>query len=487
MSLASSSRRLRTWVQLVRSLCDTSYFRQASTIAFIFLLVTLLAGLGGRFMLESVMLSHVREMVLADVQTQQLLGMQNVEQARESLRVRDGIGMRNDRKVLLLGPDRALAYGDASLLSAISCQGEECAGWRSVDWRDGQGRHVELLGLGVRLRDGGMYFSSYDMQPMMERLGILPLIGGALLFIVLLLSTGIGLAFGMDSLKRLDVIRSILRRYVAGNSAVRAAIGPQNDEIDRLGENINQALGRINHMMGEVKSVSSHIAHELGTPLTRLKNRLSNVMELANDSALQQEIALAVEEAERIQTLSRAILRLGEIESGLCQRQFDCQDASSLVRELADYYQPLAELRGNPLTVVSDPHCLIYGDWALLMQALSNLIDNALKYAVPGTPVIIFARQRGEQVELGVKDRGPGIPRDQRESTLLRFNRLKQTANVPGHGLGLTLVQAIARLHGGDVIFEENDRPENGSPNAGITILMRLQAFSADRAELSSP
>ncbi|MEQ4619401.1 MAG: HAMP domain-containing sensor histidine kinase [Corticimicrobacter sp.] len=469
----------RTFAQTIRSLCETSYFRQASSIAFIFLLVTLMTTIWSRSLIENVLYNHVREMVLSDIRAQHALGMDSAAQVRSALYTRDYLEYRTERKVLLLGPYQRVEYGDPALLSVIGCLDMGCHGWRHVEWTDAEGNHAELLGLVVPLADGSVYFSSYDIQPMMERVGILPLTAGASLFIVLLFSTGISVAFGADSLKRVDTIRSVLRRYVAGDSAVRTPVGQRRDEIDRLGENINQALARINRMMEEVKSASSHIAHELGTPLTRLQNRLSSAAELTGDVAVQQEIALAAEEAERIQKLSRAILRIGEIESGRCLRQFEYLDAGALLTELADYYQPLAELRGNALTVSAPPGSKVYGDRALLMQAMSNLLDNALKYAAPGTPVTMFVRAAGDLIELGVADRGPGIPADQRESTLLRFSRLRQTSSVPGYGLGLALVQAIAKLHGGELAFADNEcagvgqRP--GVDDVGIQVLLRLE------------
>lgn len=470
--------RFKLFAQTVRALCETSYFRQASSIAFIFLLVTLMTMMWSRSLIDSVMVNHVREMVLADIRAQYALGMSSAEQVRSTLDMRDFPDYRTEHKVLLLGPNRHVEYGDPNLLEVLGCVEARCHGWRHVNWVDSQGRHAELLGLAVPLKDGGLYFSSYDVQPMMERFGILPLTAGASLFIVLLFSTGISVVFSADSLKRVDVIRGVLRRYVAGDSAVRTPVSNRRDEIDRLGENINQALERINRMMEEVKSISSHIAHELGTPLTRLQNRLSSAIEMSVDAAVQQEVALAAEEAERIQKLSRAILRIGEIESGRCLRQFEPQEAVLLLNELVDYYQPLAELRGNALSVEHSPGCVVYGDRALLMQAMSNLIDNALKYAPAHTPVLVFARHCGHWVELGVADRGPGIPAPLRESTLLRFSRLQRTADVPGYGLGLSLVQAIAKLHGGDLRFEDCDLdlPRMPAAGEGIQVILRIPA-----------
>lgn len=467
---------IRSFARTIRALCETSYFRQASSIAFIFSLMTLMTTVWGRSLIDNVMITHVREMVLADVRAQQVLDLSSVNSVSSTLKNLDFLEYRAERKVLLLDKNHEVEYGNPALLPVLGCLEADCSGWRHVQWVDDQGRHAELLGLVMPLADGGVYFSSYDMRPMMERVGILPLTVGASLFIVLLFSTAISVVFSADILKRVDAIRAVLRRYVMGDSAVRTHLSLRGDEIDILGNNINQALERINRIMDEVKSASSNIAHELGTPLTRLQNRLSTAAELASDSRVRAEIEQAAEEADRIQKLSRAILRIGEIESGRCQAHFSWLNAQSLLSEIADYYGPLAEERGNTLEVRCDAQCHVNGDRALLMQALSNLVDNALKYATENTPITIFARESGQWVELGVADHGPGIPLALRESAVLRFNRLQRKLAAPGYGLGLALVAAICKLHGGELRIEDNDAPTllADATHKGLRAMLRL-------------
>lgn len=474
------------WRDRMRQLLETSYFRQAASMAFIFLLVTLVSMSWGRSLIENVMFNHVREMVLGDVRAQHVAGATTVQALRAALETRDRVEQSNERQVLLVDAQQRVVYGSAALLQVMDCRQPGCHGWRHADWIADTGEHYELLGMVVPLPDGGMYFSAYNILPMLERVRVLPLTAGAGLFVVLLFSVAASVRFGGESLRHIDRIRRVLRRYARGDSQIRVPLKPQRDEFDQLGENINQALERINRLMEEVKSVTSHIAHELGTPLTRLQHRLSNAMEQTGDAAVHDELSQAMEEAERIQRLSRSILRIGEIESGRHRREFQPLDVEALLRDVADYHEPLADLRGNVLMVDAQPGQFVLGDRSLMVQALSNLVDNALKYALPGTPITLFSQVDGVSVRVGVADCGPGIADDQKGMAVQRFNRLEQHAKgVSGYGLGLTLVQAIARLHGGELRLRDNPRPASSDTpisTRGLRAFLELKRHAGQGA-----
>lgn len=440
----------------LRSILETSSFQQAASIVFSFLLVTLATVVWSRSLIEGVLYNHVQEMVMTDVRVRKAIGLGASEFGRKDLYGWDPLVYRSERKVLLLDKNRRVVYGDAELVAALEWGDADLEGWHHTTWKGSNGQEIELMGMVIRLQDGGLYLSAYDILPMLERVRILPLTAGAGLFVVLLFATIISIRSGIKSMRRADKIRHVMQEYAAGNSIVRIPMSHQHDELDQLARHINRALDQINMLMKEVKGISSYIAHELGTPLTRLHNQLSNAMEHTDDTVVHDELIVASEEIVRIQRMSRSILRIGEIESGRCKRQFETLGIATLFAELMDYYHPLAELRGNTL-VLDDPQgCFIYGDFSLMMQALSNLLDNALKYAPANTPIILFARKVQQAVELGVADCGQGIPEEERQKILLPFHRYKQTGKISGYGLGLALVQAIAKLHGGQVHVDDN-------------------------------
>lgn len=470
--------RWQSFAETVRSLCDISYFRQASHIAFIFLLVTLVTILGSSSLISNMLYNHVKEMVQMDMRVQNVLHANHMEEMAFLLKNRDVLEYRPERKVLLLDKKQKVVYGDRELLSVLKCSSASCQGWRHIHFKNIKGSPAELVGYIMTLDDGSIYFSAYDVLPMLQRVRILPLILGGSLFIMLLISICMSVRFGINNIRRVDTIRSVLKQYSKGNSAIRMPVNSQQDELDHLGDNINQALDRINLLMDELKSVSSHIAHELATPLTRLQNRLVSSMEMVKEPGVAEEISYAIEEVGRIRGLSKSILRVGEIESGRCQRQFVTLQVIHLIREAVEYYQPLAEIRNNKLHIDADPTIELLGDRALLMQALSNLIDNALKYAPENTPMTIFAHYyQSGYVDIGVSDHGPGIPEDLRKHALKRFKRLNSSEHIQGYGLGLALVQAIVKLHQGTVHLTDRYPDKNtqiNSSKTGLTVILRL-------------
>lgn len=437
------------------------HVRQAVATAFIFLLVTLLTMACGAALMEGVMNSHVRELVLGTVQAQEAAGWTRLEEVERAM-WQQRPEQRSERVALVVDAQGQVRYGQEGLWQALGCEPSRCHGWHRVQWRDidARGTQMELLGLAVPLSDGGMVYQAYDVLPMLERVRPLPLIAGAGLFVVVLLSIVASMRFGARSLSRVEDIRRTLQRYAAGDTGSRVDMqhaGP--DELQSLALSVNQALDRINALMDEVRDVSGHIAHELRTPLTRLHNRLSAALDVDQvPGIVQDEIAQAIEEVERIRRMSNAVLRIGAIESGRCSHQFEAVPLQSLLQDVAEYFQPLAEDQGVALKVEVPPDLQAYGDRSLLMQALSNLLDNALKYAAMGKEIRLHADLVDDtHVEVSVSDFGPGIAPLRREHVQMRFVRLEGAGRrSSGYGLGLSLVQAIVRLHGGTLTLSDN-------------------------------
>ena len=269
-----------------------------------------------------------------------------------------------------------------------------------------------------------------------------------------------GLFVARRVLMRVDAMSDTSRSIMAGDLSRRLPTDGSGDELDRLAGNLNAMLGRIEALMKGVKEVSDNIAHDLRTPLTRLRNKAEAALSGASApdeqrSALQEVIA----ESDELIRIFDALLLIARAESGagpLMERL----DAAAVARDVGELYDVSAEEQGGRLTVAVDDRLFVRANRELLAQALSNLVDNALKHgvAVPdGAPdLALEARREGRRIRLVVSDRGPGVPPEDRARVLERFVRLEQSRSQPGSGLGLSLVAAIARLLGGELKLEDN-------------------------------
>jgi signal transduction histidine kinase len=281
-----------------------------------------------------------------------------------------------------------------------------------------------------------------------------------------LIALGIGVMGGMvmsrNMLRRVEQVNRTSERVMAGNLADRVPLRGTNDEFDQLATNLNRMLDQIERLMTAMREVTDDVAHDLRTPLSRLRTRLERALVVSSgtDAATagpgqSDAIRGAIEEADRLLATFNALLGIAELESGARRDHTEALDLSDVARSAAELYEPVAEEKGFALTVLAEPGVRIRGDRHLLSQALVNLLDNALKYAGGGRIELrVFAND--EQAILEVADQGPGISEADRQSVLDRFVRLEPSRTTPGNGLGLSLVRAIARRHDGSVTLEDN-------------------------------
>lgn len=389
--------------------------------------------------------THVAEMVARDVE--HLTVATHLETAALIIEALRSAPPSTVRRVAVSEAGGRVLYGDPAFAHRV----EQVCSFRACgDFRTTLGDAV-LIGRRVPLADGGAYAVGYDVQPMLTQLRVLPSIADASLICIVLLSLTLCVHFSLINLRRVDRISRTLKRFAVGDAAARVPVRG-SDEFARLGGEINLALDRVNRLAEEVKDSSGRIAHELRTPLTRLQNRLISAADQAK-GCLRKELLFSVEDIGKVQQLFRAVMRIGEIETGCCAHHFAAIDAAELLGDLAEYYLPLAERRDCDLEIVVAPECPLFGDRDLLFQAIANLLDNAFKYAPPGAPICLSAGVVDEWTEISVIDRGPGIPVEARELAVQRFRRLDNAANLPGSGLGLPLAVAIAELHRGALVL----------------------------------
>jgi len=265
-------------------------------------------------------------------------------------------------------------------------------------------------------------------------------------------------------LRRFDAMTDTTQRIMAGDLSGRLPVTGIGDEVDRLAINLNVMLERIEALMLGLKEVSDNIAHDLKTPLTRLRNRCEAALRTArSEPDYRAALESMLDESDGLIRIFDALLMIARAESGQARDNMTEFDAAEIIRSVGELYEPLAEEKGLTLKVDAPEPVTMKGSRELLSQALANLVDNAIKYA-PHEPstggataeIVLAVRQDKDRVLLTVADRGPGIAEADRIRALERFVRLPQSNLEPGSGLGLSLAAAVARLHGGDLTLEDN-------------------------------
>jgi signal transduction histidine kinase len=256
-------------------------------------------------------------------------------------------------------------------------------------------------------------------------------------------------------LKRIDGMTATSDRIMAGDLSGRLPVAGSGDEFDRLAGSLNAMLERIEHLMAGVKHVSDNIAHDLKTPLTRLRNQAEEALRSSrNETDYRAALEATIEESDALIRTFDALMMISRAEAGEVRSHMVDFDAAEAAQSVADLYEPLAEEREMKLTVRAVPPLPLHGNRELVGQALANLLDNAIKHG--DGEVKIEAHAEAGRVLFTVSDRGPGIPEKDRERVLERFVRLEVSRSRPGAGLGLSLAVAVARLHGGELILEDN-------------------------------
>ena len=283
--------------------------------------------------------------------------------------------------------------------------------------------------------------------------------------VVVVLGLGGGFFVSRRILRRVDAITEKAQTIMAGNLSGRLPVAGTGDEIDRLALNVNAMLDRIESLMRGFKEVSDNVAHDLKTPLTRLRNRCEAALRSARtEEEYRAALNSTIEESEQMIRTFDALLMIARAEAGEGGRYMADFDAAETARGIGELYEPVAEQKGFRFVVEAPGPAIVRGNRELISQALANLVDNAIKYAAPAAsgadaapPTLqILAGTDGDHVVLTVVDAGPGIPERDRAHAVERFVRLEQSRSLPGSGLGLSLVSAVAHLHHGELRLEDN-------------------------------
>ncbi|ODT81687.1 MAG: hypothetical protein ABS76_11060 [Pelagibacterium sp. SCN 64-44] len=262
-------------------------------------------------------------------------------------------------------------------------------------------------------------------------------------------------------LRRIDTIRDTSTQIMSGNLSERVPITRRNDEFDGLATNLNAMLDRIEQLLQGLKEVTDNVAHDLKTPLTRLRNQAEAALrDNASPETREKALEAVIAESDRLIQTFNALLMIARVEAGAPSGALSEIDVSAIVADVAELYGPVAEDAGIAIETAIAEGVTLKANRELVGQAMVNLLENAVKYARPedGSPgrIMVSLRRTGDVVRIAVADNGPGIPESERKRVLERFVRLEKSRSEPGSGLGLALVNAVASLHGGAFRIEDN-------------------------------
>lgn len=278
---------------------------------------------------------------------------------------------------------------------------------------------------------------------------------------------------GRNALRRIDRMSAASTKIMAGDLSQRLPVGLAGDEFDRLSESLNAMLERIEKLNEGLRQVSDNIAHDLKTPLTRLRNKAADALDEDDEDVRKSALEGIIAESDQLIRTFNALLMISRVEAGSIAAEMSSVDISAISADCAELYEPVADEAGLTLKTDIPPGLMAKGNRELIGQAIFNLLDNAIKYASETEarePICVTLTKDGEGLRLSVADNGPGIPQDKRGEVVKRFVRLDESRSKPGTGLGLSLVEAVMELHGGRL--ELSATHTDGRAMPGLTATM---------------
>lgn len=376
----------------------------------------------------------------------------------EAIERRTGEGGDPDGVYLLVGPRGEKIAGN---LRAWPPEAEGGGDWLLLDLRRRTEEGLQPREVGARsfvLNSGHRLLVGRDFSARARYAGALVEALAWALGAALLLGIGGGWLISRNVARRVGAVTATSRQIMRGDLTQRMPKDGSGDEFDRLSDSLNAMLQRIEELMTGLRTVSDSLAHDLRSPLTRLKGRIELALRGPEDPAAYREaLERALAEADHLLATFSGLLSIARAEAGAAKTQFEVLDLGALAGEIAELYEPAADEAGLEWRAEIESPAPVLGHRQLLGQLLSNLLDNALKYGGHGAGRLrLEVRAKAERVELIVADTGPGIPDDQRAAVLQRFYRLDESRREPGSGLGLSLVAAVAKLHDAELRLEDN-------------------------------
>jgi signal transduction histidine kinase len=475
-------------------LIRTTAFRL--TLVYLFLFALFAASLLGYFAWNTRRLINEQITATVNIETAEIVdiytrrGLHGLVYTLENRALRPGANL-----YLVTTPEGKAIRGNVGALApgVMGSVGWSETGYRRLDEQD-TAEHRALVRV-TELTNGFRLLVGRDLEERRRLFGIVANAAQWSLLVVIVLGIGGGIFVARRVLQRIDAMTGTTKRIMAGDLSGRLPVGRSGDELDRLAENLNAMLERIEALMMGLKEVSDNIAHDLKTPLTRMRNRAEEALASSGSEAeYRAALERTIEESDSLIRTFNALLMIARAESGQARGNMDDFDAADVAKGIHELYEPLAEDDGMTLRVKAAT-ARLHGNRELISQALANLVENAIKYGKPSPVVqpldpaaaartreiLIEARRENDHVLLSVTDHGPGIPEGDRKHAVERFVRLEASRTLPGSGLGLSLASAVATLHGGELKL--------GDSHPGLTATLVIPALSAagDRLAAQTP
>lgn len=393
----------------------------------------------------------------------------NEEELRKALDLRLTRDLRRLDYVGLFDPSGKLLLGNVEAMPEIAVDGESHL-VKNARPPGAQDRIEPAIFVARRRTDGSVLLLGRSLVEVHAlRQTVLNALAMALAPAVLLaLATGMVLARRMT--RRLAALHATIERIMQGELQIRLPIGKVPDEIDELSRDVNTMLDEIVRLMVQIRNVGENIAHDLRTPLSVMRAKLERGLSASADGALHVAASHALEELDRAIASIAALLRVAEVEHGPISRRFASIDLAAICADLFDFYEPLGRAKSIAMTLEATPPVLVNGDGDLMREALSNLIDNAIKFTPEGGVVRVSVRMEAGRPCIRVCDTGSGIRPGERDKIFDRYYRTRWDDPARGSGVGLNIAAAIAKLHGFDLKVEDNH------PGASFELSPRVEA-----------
>lgn len=355
-----------------------------------------------------------------------------------------------------IGPDGALRAGNFSAPPAVLTRWR---GARTLRRREGlvlPPRILAVRGVAYRFPDGDTLLIAENADPLLATNALIARSFVAVFGTILALGLLSGYLAARTESRRVDSVATTLREIMNGDLSRRVPVGPGGDEFDRLAAGLNAMLQRLQELMENLRQVTADIAHDLRSPLARLREHLELSRRRFTEPGLPQMFDEALAQIDQALEIFAAMLRIAEVEAGTRRSHFTPVSLSHLLEALAETYEPAFATAGIALTADIQAGLTLRGDKDLLQQMIANLLDNIMLHAAGARVTTIRATRTAQSISLEIADDGPGIPPAHSTRVFQRFVRLDAARQHPGHGLGLSLAGAIAALHGGGIALREN-------------------------------
>lgn len=378
-----------------------------------------------------------------------------IERLKRQLDLRLTQDLRHLDYVGLYGTEGTLTFGNTAPLLAIPADGRTRLMHIRPPQRDAW-QNDDMIVVADRRPDGTVLVLGRSLVYVdeLER----AMLNGFIVALVpvVCLALLMGTIVSLRAFRRLTSIQEAIARVMAGELHIRLPTRGSTDDIDALALAVNQMLDEIDRLIGQIKSVGDNIAHDLRAPLAVMRARLERGLASQSDEELRATMADALVDLERALTTVTALLRISELESGLRRGAFSAVDLVEIGRDIADFFEPLAQAKGLALTMRTKRPVSVLGDRDLLREALANLLDNAIKFTPTGGSITIECGGAADTL-IAIADTGPGIGDDERDKIFIRFYRSERTRHVAGIGLGLSMAATIVDLHGFGLRIRNND------------------------------